>query len=531
MLSKKYKDFLDLVFYQIYPKSFKDSNGDGMGDLKGITEKIPYLKELGVTAVWLSPCYKTNNDDGGYDIYDYRDIQEDFGTLEDWKEMIRVMHENGIKLIMDYVANHTSTSHKWFQEGRKSKDNPYHDFYIWCDKPMNDWHSCFGGSVWEYNEPTNEYYLHSFCVSQADLNWDNPAVRREMIDIIDFWVDLGVDGFRCDVLDMISKELPYKNGHGPNLHKYINMIFGREKTKHLFTVGECYSEDPQFMIDVSAYDRKELSTTFQFDIINVGRRWRFDPVPLDYGRFREIYSKWQKVAIDNDLLYPTFMENHDQPRCVTLFGDDKNYRYESATMLATLVYSLRGVPFIYQGQEIGVTNSSFDDIKYFDDVETVGFYKENKDKYSHEEIMRRINFGSRDNARHPMPWNGGENGGFGTGKPWLSLYPYYKDINVEDEMKRDKSVYRYFKEYFAMRKNNDILKYGDYEDITKDGQCAYYAYKRTYEGKSLVIICNYNNETTVDIDMSKLKKIFGNYNDDNGANMRKFECGIYEVID
>jgi glycosidase len=530
MLCEKYKNFLDMVVYQVYPKSFKDTNGDGIGDLNGITEKIPYLKNLGVNAVWISPCYKTMNDDGGYDIYDYRDIDDVFGTLDDWKRMIKVMHENGIKLIMDYVANHTSTNHKWFKEARTSRDNPYHDYYIWSETIPNDWQSCFGGSAWEWNEATKEYYLHSFYVSQADLNWDNPQVRKELIDVIDYWVDLGVDGFRCDVLDMISKELPYKNGRGKNLHKYINMIFGREKVKHLFTVGECWSSDVDEMYQYGAAENGELSTTFQFSIFDIGRKSRFDPVPYEHDELHKVFSKWETALNGRDLLYSLVLENHDQSRCVNNFGDAVNYRYESATMLATMVYSLRGIPFIYQGQEIGQTNAHFENVSDFDDVETLGFYKIAKDKMPQEKIIELMNFNSRDNARHPMAWDGTETGGFTTGKPWLPFYNTVKEINVESDLKSEKSVYKYYQQYLKFRMSNDVMKYGDFEDLTLDHK-NYFIYKRTYEGKSYIVICNYKENSEIEYDFTKLKKVIGNYKDDNGNMFRPFECGVYEVQD
>ena len=296
-------NYLDLTVYQIYPRSFMDYNGDGIGDIKGITSKLDYLKELGINAVWLCPCYKSPNCDNGYDISDYRDIMDEFGTLEDWKEMIAAMHGLGIKLIMDFVGNHTSSEHEWFKQARSSRDNKYHDYYIWRDEIPNDWQSVFGGSAWEYNEPTNEYYLHSFAIGQPDLNWENKKVRKEMADIIDYWVEIGVDGFRCDVLDFISKD--FNKGlmnNGPKLHVYIKELFGREKVKHIFTVGEC-STGIDGIKDICGKDRNELKCIFQFDHFGFGRIGRFVKIPFKYDDIVSTLIKWQYFAEENDLLY------------------------------------------------------------------------------------------------------------------------------------------------------------------------------------------------------------------------------------
>ena len=396
----------NLIFYQIYPRSFCDANGDGIGDIQGIISKIDYLKTVGINAVWLSPHYPSPNKDNGYDVADYRAISPKLGTMSDFEEMLDYFHKNGIKLIIDFVANHTSTEHEWFQKSRKSKDNAYRDYYIWRKTPPNDWQSLFGGSAWEYDEKTGEYYLHSFAKEQADLNWENPRVRAEMKAVIDFWVDKGVDGFRCDVLDMIAKDFERdQNGNGERLHEYIRELFGREKTESIFTVGECWGTSPENVRLFCAPERKELTTVFNFDHLCV-ENGRFTTQKPNLRAVCGRMAKWQKITQKNGLLPTVFLENHDQPRSVSRFGDDERYRYESATALAALVLLHRGIPFLYQGEEIGMTNSYHTDIKQFDDIETLNYYQEKKGDLPDEELLKNINFGGRDNARRMIPWNG-----------------------------------------------------------------------------------------------------------------------------
>lgn len=527
-MTEKYENFLDLVFYQIYPRSFYDSNNDGTGDLAGITAKIPYLADLGVNAVWLSPHYKSPNNDGGYDISDYRAVQKEFGTMEDFREMLDEMHRHGIKLIVDFVPNHTSTEHFWFQEARKSKNSPYRDFYFWADEPQNDWVACCE-SAWKYDDVAGQYYLHCFDVTQADLNWENPKVREEMKAVVDFWVDLGVDGFRCDVIDMISKD--WENNRvnkGPHLHEYINEIFGREKTAHLFTVGECWGANINNIKALTDETRGELTTVFQFEHINRNCNGRFTPKDFTLSEFHDVFAKWQKVTQENDLLYTLFIENHDQPRCVSRFCGDKELRYEFATMFATMLYGMRGIPFIYQGQELGITNCRFEKIEDFDDMETTAFYRAYKDKYDEAELFDRINFGSRDNARHPMPWSAGVNGGFNTGaKPWLALHPDYKEINVETEAARAKSVYRYYKELLALRKAEKILRRGSFEDMTGEAK-NYFMYRRTLDGEEMLVVCNYEKTSSIPLP-ANIKRILGNYPEHADNTFSPYEAAIYRI--
>ncbi len=530
MLSKKQKEFYDWVVYQIYPRSFRDTNNDGIGDLNGIVEKLDYIKGLGANAIWITPCYKSPNEDNGYDIADYCDISEEYGTLDDWKHLADEMHKRDMKLIMDFVANHTSSEHKWFKEAKKSKDNPYRDYYYWADEPLTDWESAFGGSAWEYDETTKQYYLHSYAIGQPDLNWENPRVREEMVKVIDFWVDLGVDGFRCDVLDQISKDFEKgRNGNGPRLHEYIKLLFGREKTAHIFTVGECWGADEDNIKLFIDGDRSELSTVFQFDQLSVGRKGKFESVPFKLDELRDVLVKWQNLMQKNELLYTLFWENHDTNRVVTRFGNDSEYRFESATMLAAMMFLQRGVPFVFQGQEIGTTNSQHSSIEEFDDIETVNFYNMNKDKLTEKELLEGINYGSRDNGRHPIAWNEGENSGFGGGEPWLSIHSDYKNVNVEKDLNAEKSIYKFYKELFALRKKYEAFRYGSYEDIT-DGREGMYIYSRSLNGENYVVVCNFDKESEPVLE-KEAELILSNYGRKAVSEPYKpYECAVYKML-
>ena len=494
-MNEERNKFLDLIIYQVYPRSFYDSNGDGIGDLNGVTDKLDYLFELGINAIWLSPCYKSPNCDNGYDISDYRDIMDEFGTLADWERMISEAHKRGIKIIMDLVANHTSDEHFWFQEARKSRDNPYHDYYYWADKPLTDWKAAFGGSTWEYNEQTNEYYFHSFAVKQPDLNWTNPKVRKEMCAVVDYWVDKGVDGFRCDVLDFISKDFAAgKLLNGPHLHKYIRELFGREKTKHIFTVGECQS-DIKNITDICGEDRHELTCVFQFDHFNTGRYDKYLPCAYKIDETRDILVKWQNFSYKHNILYTLFLENHDQPRYISRLGNDGELRYESATMYAAMFYLLKGIPFIYEGQEFGTPNPEYSDIVDFNDVETVNYYHENEGKVLKNELMERVNFGSRDNARRPMTWTSGKNFGFGQGKAWITLHSRGAEVNAERDIASEKSVLRFYKRLLKFRTANEIIRYGDFKDCTKQDGC--FVYERTLNDEVVLVVCNFDKANTI----------------------------------
>lgn len=516
--------FLNWIVYQIYPRSFMDGNGDGIGDIKGITSKLDYLKELGINAVWLCPCYKSPNCDNGYDISDYRDIMDEFGTFDDWKEMIEQMHKRGIKLIMDFVGNHTSSEHEWFKQARTSRDNPYHNYYIWRDKVPNDWQSVFGGSAWEYNAPTKEYYLHSFAIGQPDLNWENEKVRKEMSDIIDYWVDLGVDGFRCDVLDFISKD--FDKGlmnNGPKLHEYIKELFGRKKVKHIYTVGEC-STGISGIKDICGEDRDELKSIFQFDHFALGRIGKFENNPFRYDDIRDILVKWQYFTENNNLLYTLFTDNHDQPHYISRLGNDNKYRYECATMYAAMFYLLRGIPFIYQGQEFGTPDPHYDDIKEYNDVETLNFYAEHN---AEADIMQKINFGSRDNARRPMCWDNTKNYGFSNAdETWTPLHSRGAEVNFENDRKSGKSVFEFYKKLLALRNKSDAIKFGKFEDIT-DGK-GYFAFTRMWDDEKIVVVCNFDKSRKI-LNLPQGRYLFGNYNvkRDPDGEYKPFETAVY----
>lgn len=504
----KRKEFPNWVVYQIYPRSFRDSNGDGIGDLNGIIEKLDYLKELGVNAVWLSPCYKSPNCDNGYDISDYRDIMDEFGTLDDWKRMIFEMHARGIKLIMDFVANHTSSEHAWFNEARTSRENPYHDYYIWRDEIPNDWQSCFGGSAWEYNEPTGEYYLHSFAIGQPDLNWENPKVRQEMCAVVDYWVGLGVDGFRCDVLNFISKD--FGRGlmcDGPRLHEYVKELFGREETENLFTVGECsYGEDE--IENICGENRKELTCVFQFDHFGIGRTGdKFVKAELDLNDLRKTLVKWQEICERKNLLYTLFTDNHDQAHYISRAGDDGKYRYECATAYCAMFYLLKGIPFIYQGQEWGTPDPHYSSVKDYCDVETINYYNAHKEEISESELLARINFGSRDNARRPLCWTQGKNFGFGEGEPWTKLHSRGEEVNLEKDRASEKSVFAFYQKTLALRRESEAIRYGSFEDRTR-GE-GYFAYARKYGEEEILVVVNFDGKSEIS-GLPEWEYLFGN---------------------
>ena len=523
MLTEKYMDFSKLVVYQIYPRSFMDSNGDGIGDLKGIESKLSYLQELGVNAVWLCPCYKSPNVDNGYDIADYRDIMDEFGTLQDMKDLIAAAHAHGIKVIMDLVPNHTSDKHQWFIESKKGKDNPYSDFYYWFDEPQNDWNACFGGSAWEYCPERGQYYLHSYAVEQPDLNWDNSRVREEMCAVIDFWVDLGVDGFRIDVIDQISKNMQGNNCFGPHLHEYINQMFGREKTAHLFTVGECWASSMEEVYNHCAAERHELTTLFQFEHLEVGRSGKYEHNPQSLTAVRDILLKWQRIADDHDLLYSLFTDNHDSSPFLSRAANDKELRYESATCLATMFYTLRGIPFIYQGQEFGTALPHYDSIEDFDDIECINKYHEELPILGKEAALEHCNFGSRDGTRRPLCWDGSENGGFSTAKPWITAHSDYRNVNLAADRASDKSVFRFYQALLKLRRENDAILYGGLE-VQSQPWDTFFKFRREYSGEAFTVICNFEQENTIDIP-ENATLLLHNYADFNGT-FRPYEVMV-----
>ena len=448
------------VVYQIYPRSFKDSNGDGIGDINGIREKLDYLKELGIDVIWLSPVYKSPNDDNGYDISDYCDIMDEFGTMEDMDNLLKEANERGIKILMDLVVNHTSDEHKWFIEAKKSKDNEYRDYYIWRDSvdgnEPNDLGSTFSGSAWQYDETTGQYYLHLFSKKQPDLNWENEKVRNEVYKMMNFWVDKGIGGFRMDVIDLIGK-VPDEmiTGNGPKLHEYLQeMNKAALEGKDLLTVGETWGATPDVAKLYSNPGRKELSMVFQFEHIGLDQiegKEKWDVKSLELLDLKKVLSKWQ-TELEGQGWNSLFWNNHDLPRIVSRWGNDKEYRIESAKMLATLLHGMKGTPYIYQGEELGMTNVRFDDINDYNDIESLNMYKDRLSKgYSHNEIMESIYAKGRDNARTPMQWDDSENAGFTTGTPWLAVNKNYDKINakqcLQDEKVRNRLEYFQITQY------------------------------------------------------------------------------------
>ncbi len=513
------------VVYQIYPRSFQDSNGDGIGDLKGIIQRIPYLKDLGVSIVWLSPVYESPNDDNGYDISNYKDILKDFGTLEEMLDLIKALHESGIKLVMDLVVNHSSDEHPWFQNSRK-RIAPYEDYYYWMKRKRN-WTSFFGGPAWTYDEERKQYYLHLFSKKQPDLNWNNPLVRVEIKGIMKFWLDSGVDGFRCDVINLIAKEDGLPNGkptpilrgrehymNHPKIHSYLKEIRDDVISKYdCFTVGETAFISPETALSYIDEDVRELDMVFQFDHMaadNYYVKWfmkKFRPINL-----KKPLSKWQ-LGLSGRGWNSLYLENHDQPRSLSRFGS-LEHRFESATMLATMIYFQQGTPFIYQGQEIGMSNVSYENLEDYQDIETKNIYKTGRKLgLTHQRMMKKIKMMSRDNARTPMQWDKSASAGFTSGTPWLKINPNYTEVNVETSLKKERSILKYYKEIIKLRKKYPIIVYGDYQDIDFKNQ-QLYAYSRTMGSSKLIVICNFSkgNCSIKQIEeLSKYECILHNY--------------------
>ena len=528
------------VVYQIYPRSFNDSNGDGIGDINGIIEKLDYLKELGIDVIWLSPVYKSPNDDNGYDISDYCDIMDEFGTMEDMDRLLKEASDRNIKIVMDLVVNHTSDEHKWFIEAKKSKNNEYRDYYIWRDpvngKEPNDLGSCFSGSAWQYDEESGQYYLHLFSKKQPDLNWENEKVRKEVYDMMNFWVDKGIGGFRMDVIDLIGK-VPDDSitGNGPKLHEYIQeMNQAALKGKDLLTVGETWGATPEVAKLYSNPERNELSMVFQFEHISLDQvegKEKWDVKPLDLLELKRVLSKWQ-TELDGEGWNSLFWNNHDLPRIVSRWGNDNEYRVESAKMLATLLHGMKGTPYIYQGEELGMTNIKLENIDEYNDIETLNMYKERISKgYDHDDIMNSIYIKGRDNARTPMQWNDSENAGFTTGKPWLVVNKNYKDINAKKELEDKNSIFHHYRKLIEIRKHNDTIIYGDYK-LLAEADKNIFAYIRKLNGDKILVVCNfYQNEANFKLkyDFHLAEILLSNY-DDSSTLLENLTLRPYEAI-
>ena len=532
------------VVYQIYPRSFNDSNGDGIGDINGIREKLDYLKELGIDVIWLSPVYKSPNYDNGYDISDYCDIMDEFGTMDDMEKLLKEANEKGIKILMDLVVNHTSDEHKWFIEAKKSKDNKFRDYYIWRDPvnghEPNNLGSCFSGSAWQYDESTDQYYLHLFSKKQPDLNWENENVRNEVYKMMNFWIDKGIGGFRMDVIDLIGK-VPDEmiTGNGPKLHDYLQEMNKAALEGHdLLTVGETWGATPEIAKLYSNPKRKELSMVFQFEHIGLDQiegKEKWDVKPLDLLDLKKVLSKWQ-TELEGEGWNSLFWNNHDLPRIVSRWGNDREYRVESAKMLATLLHGMKGTPYIYQGEELGMTNVRFEDINEYNDIETLNMYKDRISKgYSHDEIMASIYAKGRDNARTPMQWDSTENAGFTTGKPWLKVNKNYKFINVEDCLQDKDSIFYHYKKLIDIRKHNDTIIYGDYKLLLPEDKNVF-AYSRELNGDKIVVVCNfYNKEINLNFkeDFNNVEILLSNYKDSSilmkDLKLRPYEAIMYRV--
>ncbi|MFT8322131.1 MAG: alpha,alpha-phosphotrehalase [Bacillus sp. (in: firmicutes)] len=548
------KDFKKSVVYQIYPKSFKDSNGDGFGDLNGIMEKLDYLKNLGVDYLWITPFYVSPLKDNGYDVADYISIDPRFGTMADFERLVSEAKARNMEIMMDMVFNHTSTEHEWFQKAIKG-DQAYKDYYIFKE-PQEDkglptnWISKFGGSAWEYSEKYGEYYLHLFDVTQADLNWENPKVRREIFDIVEFWLEKGVKGFRLDVINLISKPEVFENDmegdgrrfytDGPKIHDYLKELnketFG--KYENIITVGEMSSTSIDHCVRYSHPNEKELSMVFSFHHLKVdyenGEKWT--TVEFDFKKLKEILSSWQYGMQEGHGWNALFWCNHDQPRIVSRFGNDQKYHKESAKMLATAIHMLRGTPYIYQGEELGMTNPYFSSIDQYKDVESINYYNILKSEGKEDkEIISILQSKSRDNSRTPMQWDSTQHSGFTSGTPWIQSAKNYLNINAEKALEEQDSVFYHYQNLIALRKEYDVIAYGVYQEILPENE-RIFAYTRSYKDEILLVINNfYGQECIVELPEQKLvgyesELLLSNYKDSGDSFTNKMVLRPYESV-
>ncbi len=535
---KEDKWWKSAVIYQIYPRSFADSNQDGIGDLQGIISKLDYLEKLGIDAVWLSPVCRSPQDDNGYDISDYQDIDPVFGTLKDMEELIREAGKHNIRIIMDLVLNHSSDEHHWFQEAKKSRENPYHDYYVWRDGtegvPPNDMRAAFGGSAWEWVPELQQYYFHQFSVKQPDLNWENPKLRQEIYDMINWWTDKGVGGFRLDVIDQIAKE-PDKGitNNGPRLHEYLRELSKETFQKaDLVTVGEAWGATTELARLYSSPDNSELSMVFQFEHIcldQIEGKEKWDLAPLPFLKLKEVFARWQR-ELHGKGWNSLFWNNHDLPRIVSRWGNDGKYRIESAKMLAVLLHGMQGTPYIYQGEELGMTNAAYE-IDEYRDIETLNLYQEHMEKgFKKEDIMNSIHAKSRDNARTPMQWNDEENAGFTKGEPWIKVNPNYKKINAAQQVEDENSVFNCYKELIRLRRKYSVLIEGDFRLLLAEDENIF-AYIREDESAQLLVVCNFYNKTVecpLEESAKDMELLICNYKDvEQAAILRPYEARMY----
>lgn len=547
----------EAVVYQIYPRSFNDSNNDGIGDLRGIIEKVDYLDELGVDAIWLNPIYKSPNDDNGYDISDYKAVMDEFGTMADLEELMELLHQKNIKVIMDLVLNHSSDEHQWFKESRKSKENSYRDYYIWRDGknggPPNNWKSFFGGSAWKYDKKTDQYYLHLFSPKQPDLNWENPELRQEIYDIVNWWLKKGVDGFRLDVINLISKDQRFLDGtkagltgheyfaNGPRVHEFIQEMADNTYNNYdAMTVGETPFVDKDEALNFVKEERNEFSMIIPFEHLEFDKKESWDKITdWELKELKDLMSEWQYKLQQNNGWTSLYFCNHDQPRIVSRYGDDGKYRKESAKMLGTMLHTLRGTPFIYQGEEIGMTNISFESLADFDDIETRGYIKEavEKGELSQAEILEIANYRTRDNARTPMHWNEKKYAGFSEVDPWLEMNNNYPEINVKKDLAADDSIFKYYQKLISLRKKYPVFAYGKYNILLEEAENIY-AYQRLGEENNLLVLLNFSKEKVSynlnsEVELKQAELILNNYQQKTAdsfkleGNLKPYEAQVY----
>lgn len=545
----------ECVFYQIYPRSFQDSNGDGIGDLRGIIDRVDYLADLGIGGIWLGPVFESPGDDMGYDISDYQKILDIFGTMDDWEELRDKLHSRGIKILVDLVVNHTSDEHPWFISSRSSKDDPKRDYYIWAEgkdgHEPNNWASFFTPSAWEYDQHTGEYYLHLFSKKQPDLNWHNPNVRKDVYDMMTWWLDKGADGFRMDVINLLCKTDGLPDASGPTdmngyvfpvehicdvdpIHEYLQeMAETVYKDKDIFTVGECIALSTEQGKRYTAGAKRELDAVFSFEHIDMDGqalgKWYYRPWKLP--ELKERLTRWQKELKDGWL--GLFWSNQDQPRALSRFGTTGRYRMRCAKMLAAVLHTLRGTPFVYQGEELGMVNVPWTDVSQLRDIESLTFAENCRRTGAGEEFMwDAIHRKARDNARTPMPWNGGKNGGFTSGTPWIMLNPDYPEINVEKALADPDSVFYFYKKLIALRKDNPIMPYGEVELIWPEDK-EIFAYYKHFEGETWFIAANFSEvkaNRSLPMDLSKAELILTNVPDSDWHSSERLILAPYQVV-
>ncbi|MBN3553706.1 alpha-glucosidase [Fictibacillus nanhaiensis] len=545
----------EAVGYQIYPRSFQDSNGDGIGDLKGIIQRLDYIKDLGIDVIWICPMYKSPNDDNGYDISDYQDIMDDFGTMEDFDLLMEEVHKRDMKLIIDLVLNHTSDEHQWFIESRSSKENPKRDWYIWRDgkdgKEPNNWESIFSGSAWQYDEKTDQYYLHVFSTKQPDVNWENPEVREALYDTVNWWLDKGIDGFRIDAISHIKKRDGFPDMPNPKNEKYVSSFDMHMNQKGIHTFLQEFKDRTYANYDVMTVgeangvkideadlwvgkENGKMDMIFQFEHLGL---WDAETNPeVDIVELKKVLTRWQK-GLEKEGWNALFIENHDKPRVVSTWGNDGEFWYESATSFGAMYFLMQGTPFIYQGQEIGMTNVQFDSIEDYDDVADKNRYRIKREEgVSHEDIMSVIWASSRDNSRTPMQWNSDENAGFTTGTPWMKVNPNFTEINVEKQEQDEHSILSFYKKMIALKKKNEVFTYGVYDLILEEDE-QIYAYTRTLGEEKIVVITNLSKteakfETKLKLNAKDLllaNKEVAAHDDVTSVTLQSYEARVYRV--